>query len=111
MEQSKVDMYILANQTYFPANKIIYLKEKLLTADESKANLLFTVELKSPTTLLIVSLFAGSLGIDRFMMKDVGMGVLKLLTLGVCGVLTIVDWCTVMIRVREQNFNKIMQIL
>ncbi len=34
--------------------------------------------------MLIVSLFAGSLGIDRFMLGETGLGVVKLLTTGGC---------------------------
>ena len=34
----------------------------------------------------------GGLGIDRFMRGQIGMGVLKLLTGGVFGILALVDW-------------------
>lgn len=84
MDQQKVDMYIMSNQKYFPAEKIMYLKEKLLAADEEKMSMISTIELKDPTTILLVSIFLGSLGIDRFMLGDTGMGVLKLLTCGCC---------------------------
>ena len=73
MDQQKVDMYIMSNQKYFPAEKIMYLKEKLLAADEEKMSMISTIELKDPTTILLVSIFLGSLGIDRFMLGDTGM--------------------------------------
>lgn len=111
MDASKVDTYIMANQKYLPTEKIIYVKEKLLTADEQKFNLLTTIEFKDPTTLLLVSIFLGSLGIDRFMLGDTGMGILKLLTVGVCGVLTIIDWFTIQKKTKEYNFNQLMTIL
>ena len=84
---------------------------KLLAADEAKFNLASSVELKDPTTLLLVSIFLGSLGIDRFMLGDIGMGILKLLTLGLCGILTIIDWFTVQKRARELNYSKLIVIL
>lgn len=111
MEQQKIDMYIMTNQKYFPAEKIMYLKDKLRTMDEEKFSLASTVELKEPTTLLLVSLFLGSLGIDRFMIGDTGMGILKLLTCGCCGILTIVDWFTISGKTKEMNFNKLMALL
>lgn len=50
MDQNKVDMYVMTNQKYFPAEKIMYLKEKLAAMDESKFTMVSTVELKDPTT-------------------------------------------------------------
>lgn len=111
MDMQKVDMYIMTNQKYFPAEKIMYLKEKLSTADESKFSLISTIELKDPTTLLLISVFLGALGIDRFMIGDIGMGILKLLTCGLCGVLTIIDWFTISNKTKELNFNNLMTIL
>ena len=111
MDQQKVDMYIINNQKYFPPERIVYLKEKLLSTDESKYMLLTGIELKDPTTLLIVSIFLGSLGIDRFMLKDTGMGVLKLLTCGCCGILTIIDWFSIQKKAQEKNFNTVMTLI
>ena len=45
------------------------------------------------------------------MLGDTGMGVLKLLTGGLCGILTIVDWFTVQNRTRELNFNRLAMVL
>ena len=111
MDQNKVDMYVMTNQKYFPAEKIMYLKEKLAAMDESKFTMVSTVELKDPTTILLVSIFLGSLRIDRFMLGDTGMGILKLLTGGCCGILTIIDWFTVSKKTKELNFNNLMTVL
>ncbi len=111
MDQQKIDMFVMTNQKYFPAEKIMYLKDKLRTMDEQKFSLISTIDFKEPTTILIVSIFLGSLGIDRFMIGDTGMGVLKLLTCGVCGIMTIVDWCTISKKVKEVNFNNVMALI
>lgn len=111
MDQQKIDMFIMTNQKYFPAEKIVYLKDKLRAMDEDKFSLISAVELKDPTTILLVSIFLGSFGIDRFMIGDTGMGILKLLTLGVCGILTIVDWFTISKKVKDLNFNNVMAII
>ncbi|MDY3031520.1 MAG: TM2 domain-containing protein [Clostridia bacterium] len=79
--------------------------------DEDKFSLISAVELKDPTTILLVSIFLGSFGIDRFMIGDTGMGILKLLTVGVCGILTIVDWFTISKKVKDLNFNNVMAII
>ncbi len=111
MDQQKIDMYIMTNQKYFPGEKLVYLKDKLRTMDEEKFGLLSTIELKDPTTILLVSIFLGGLGIDRFMLGETGMGILKLLTAGLCGILTIIDWFTVSNKAKELNFNNVMALL
>lgn len=111
MEQQKIDMYVMTNKKYFPEEKIMYLKDKLSTMDEEKFNLISTIEFKDPNTLLLISIFLGTLGIDRFMLGDTGMGILKLLTAGLCGILTIVDWFTISKRTKELNFNNVMALL
>ena len=111
MDKQKIDFYVMSNQKYFPADKIMFLKEKLATIDESKFSMVSAIELKDPTTNLLISLFLGSFGVDRFMIGETGMGVLKLLTSGLCGILTIVDWFSIQNKTKELNFNKIMAVL
>ena len=111
VDRNKVDMYIMSNMKYFPSEKIMFLREKMYTMDEARFAMLSTVELKDPTMITIISVFLGSLGIDRFMLNDIGLGVLKLLTGGCCGILTIIDWFTVQKKAKEVNFNNVMMML
>ena len=111
VDKQKVDMFLMSNRKYFPSEKMLYLTDKLYKLDENKFSLLSTVELKDPTTLLLISLFLGSLGVDRFMLKETGMGVLKLLTCGCCGIMAIIDWFSVQQKAKEQNFNNVMLLL
>ena len=111
LDQQKVDMYIMTNAKYFPEEKIIYLKEKLRTIDDEKFSLISTMAMKDPTTLLLVSIFVGYLGIDRFMLGETGMGILKLFTAGCCGILYIVDLFSIAKKAKEYNFNKVMCLI
>lgn len=111
MDTSKIDMYVMTNQKYLPAEKIVFIKEKLKNVDEERFALISSVEFKDPTTILLISLFLGTFGVDRFMLGETGMGVLKLLTGGLCGILTIIDWFSVQKKAKENNFNKLMAIL
>ena len=110
-DQQKVDMYMVTNQKYFPEEKRFILKEKLLALEDDKFSTVSMLELKDPTTILLVSLFLGTLGIDGFMLGDTGIGILKLLTAGCCGILTIIDWFGVQKKARELNFNKVMTLV
>ena len=80
MDEQTVEQYLLANQKFFPQEKILFLKEKLLNLNEKQFSLLYSMDLKDPLILLIVSIFLGNLGIDRFMLNDTTLGVLKLIT-------------------------------
>jgi len=40
---------------------------------------------------LIMSIFFGWIGVDRFIMGHVGLGILKLITLGGCGIWWLID--------------------
>jgi len=46
---------------------------------------------KSKTTALIISILLGELGIDRFYLGYTGLGILKLITAGGCGIWWLVD--------------------
>lgn len=111
MDKSRVDMYMLTNSKYFETSALPMIRSRLENLSDDSFNLLQTIELKDPTVLLIISIFLGTLGIDRFFIGDIGMGILKLLTGGLCGILTIIDWFLIMKRTKEKNLEKIMGII
>lgn len=111
MEAQKVDMFIMTNAKFFESYQINGIRERLIAIDDSKWAMISTVQLKDPTISLIVSILAGSFGIDRFLIGDTGMGIGKLLTCGGLGIWTIIDWFLIMGATREKNMQKIQQLL
>ncbi len=111
MDAQKVDMFIMANAKYFDSFQINMIRERLLAVDDAKWVMISTQQFKEPSTMLIISILAGSLGIDRFMLGDTGLGIGKLLTCGGLGIWTIVDWFMIQKATKEKNMQKIQQFL
>ena len=66
-EQS-VERYLFLNSTFFPQEKVSQIKDKLLS-NESVFNRARLMTLKDPNTLLLISVFVGQLGVDRFLIN------------------------------------------
>ncbi len=111
MEAQKVDMFIMTNAKFFENYQINAIRERLLAMDDSKWGMVSTMQFKDPTVSLIVSILVGSLGIDRFIIGDTGLGIGKLLTCGGLGIWAIIDWFLIMPATREKNMQKIQPFL
>lgn len=107
MDAQKVDMFMMTKSKYFESHQLVQIRERLLQMDDSNWGMLQTVQFKDPTTSLIVSILAGGLGIDRFMIGDTGLGIAKLLTCGGLGIWTIIDLFMIMGATRERNLQKL----
>ena len=74
---------------------------------DNKSDRILSTSFRNPTTVLILAIFLGGYGVDRFMLGQVGLGILKILTLGGLGIWTIVDWFTAKNRTYKYNNNKL----
>lgn len=111
MDASKVDMYLMANSKYFEGSEISRIRTRLLQMDENEWSRIMFLQFQDPTMMLLVSIFGGNLGIDRFMIGDTGMGIGKLLTCGGLGVWYVVDLFMIMGATREKNMQKLANAL
>ena len=66
MDANQIDQFLALNSENLPEEKINELRELLADADDNKANLLNAISLKGKTMMLIISIFLGSYGVDRF---------------------------------------------
>jgi len=110
MEQNKIDMFTATMSGKFPAEKLMLMRNQLEKVDDNKFMIIQSLEYKDPTTILIVSILIGGLGVDRFMLGQTGMGIGKLLTCGGFGIWTIIDWFTIKKTTQELNFQKFTQV-
>ena len=53
---------------------------------------------KSFVTALLLSFFLGALGVDRFYLGYVGLGIVKLLTFGGLGIWALIDFIMIALR-------------
>lgn len=110
MDENKIATYLASNLRMFPADKISRLRAKMAQADDSRYISFLSVKLKDPTEMFFISLFLGEIGVDRFMLGEVGMGILKLLTGGLCGILWIIDLIRIPGKTRQYNFDRVMDV-
>lgn len=91
-----------------------------------KASQVFAMaDFKDPTTMLIISIFLGGFGVDRFMIGDTGIGAAKLvayiviifLTIILCGIPAILFFCFyidcffIQDATRDKNYEKLMNTI
>ncbi len=111
MDLQKVDLFLSVNSENFPPQNLPFIRERLQNLDENKWIMLQSMQFKKPTTSLLISIFLGSYGIDRFMIGDTGLGVGKLLTCGGMGIWTIIDWFKIQDATRNVNYQKLLTLL
>jgi TM2 domain-containing membrane protein YozV len=111
MDQSKINMFISSMQDRLPRESMLLIVQQLKELDDEKFALLHSVNYRNPTNVLIVSIFLGGLGIDRFLLDQPGLGVLKLLTCGGFGIWALIDWFLIMDLTKQYNYKKLNRIV
>lgn len=119
MEQKQADQLIMIHSSKLAPEYIETIRERLVNVDYTQGAIIFN-DLKDPTLALILSIIVGELGIDRFYIGDVGLGVGKLLVFLIVGTITcftlfwvwwLVDLFLIMGATRKKNSEKIMMQL
>ena len=87
---------------------VLALRQSLETAPDANYSLIMATPVKSHMTTLILSIFLGGLGVDRFYVGDTGLGIAKLLF----GWLTLGLWPFIDIflcykKARQDNMKKL----
>jgi len=90
--------------------EIVEMTASLTKAQRHKFMELFQRESLNPVEVFGWNMWLGFLGIDRFIVGDIGLGILKLVTLGGLGIWQIVDCFLIGNRARDRNFDTAMDI-
>ncbi len=106
METQKVDLFFATHGSKFPADRMALIYQQLQKLDDSKFTVLQSMPFSDPVIMLVVSLLVGVLGVDRMLLGQVGLGILKLITFGGLGIWAFVDWFLIMNMTRDYNYKK-----
>lgn len=109
MDADKIDKFLLANEHKFPEYKIPI--NKLLNLSPEKETLLLTTPFKSPGKILLASIFLGVVGLDRFLIGDIGKGICKLITGGGFGLWWLIDLFRITGATKRKNMEKMEKVL
>ncbi|WP_253694552.1 hypothetical protein [Treponema sp. OMZ 791] len=63
MDANKIDMFFVSNGKKLPSEKAAIIREKMATIDDSRYATISSVEMKDPTTMLLISIFLGRLAL------------------------------------------------
>ena len=131
MEEKKAQDVLLSNLSLIPKDKVLVFKEALNRADDDCYEKLLQTPVKNPTTVLLLSIFLGWAGVDRFFIKDIAVGVIKLLFIPIVFLLAVffldpiwIEFCTLIYYifliidiffcyadVKKKNYKKMMSVL
>lgn len=99
----KVGSELGKNRINEEMQQIAMFKKNLSNEERLQFDLQFASHKKNPVTALVLGLLLGGLGIDRFYIGHVGLGVLKLVTLGGLLIWASLDWFLIMEATRRRN--------
>lgn len=113
MNNSALIMITSAWGNKIPSEATFMLQGRLEKIPEDKIQVLSFIPLKDPIIGLILGLFFGALSVDRFYKGDIGLGILKFLSIFiVIGIFwALADLYFVWQGIKKDNLNKINQQL
>lgn len=110
MEEVKVLNFIEQKKDYlFPNDKYseAQVEEALELAPDTFELTMNAIPFKDPSVVKAISFFVGSIGVDRFYLGDVKMGILKYFSFGGIGIWWIKDIISAKSRCRAYNCKKL----
>ena len=105
--------FLISLQGKIGVNELIATQGRLDKIPDDKITSLALVELKNPIIGLVLGLFFGGFGVDRFYKGDIGLGILKFLSIFIAigFIWVVVDWFLVYKGIQRDNFMKLNMVL
>ena len=105
MDKNQVDQLMVTLASKVPSESLNQIRQHLEHAQDFYGAQVAIAQMKDPIIVLVISLFVGYLGIDRFYLGDTGMGIGKLLTGGGCGIWALIDLFLIMGAAKQKNME------
>jgi hypothetical protein len=110
MDAEKVNLFIATKGDNFPVESLPIIRERLMNMASENEMAIMATDYTNPVLAIILSIVVGELGIDRFLIGDIGLGIGKLLTGGGCGIWWLIDLFLIMDATKRKNFEKFMTV-
>ena len=122
----EAQMLMMTYGKYFKPIRIQEVKAIIEQLGTDKATPVFAMaDFKDPTTILLISIFLGGFGVDRFMIGDTNLGIIKLvayiviifLTILLCGIPAFLFFCFyidcffIQDATRDKNYEKLINTI
>ncbi|MCH5179014.1 MAG: TM2 domain-containing protein [Prevotellaceae bacterium] len=111
MVKERVDAFLLTTEECFSPTDISMIRMRMESAADEKWALLEKIDFRSPQTALMLSIFGGPIGVDRFYIGDTLLGLIKTITCGGLFVWAFVDQFLIIKATRERNLRLLMEVL
>lgn len=106
-----ISRFVMENSKMFKPEDFAVIRGLLPELSDYELQVLSGTYFRDPTMMLVLSILVGELGVDRFLLGDTGLGVLKLITAGGLGIWWLIDIFTVDRRTKEYNFKQFNEAL
>lgn len=112
MDEQMLNQILVTQADKYPYMSLLNLKSQILSSGIDPTTLqMMMAQAKDPILVLILSIFLGGFGVDRFYIGDIGLGFGKLLTCGGLYFWWLIDLFLIMDATKEKNLQQLTMAL
>lgn len=112
MDEQMLNQILVTQADKYPYMSLLNLKSQILNSGIDPTTLqMMMAQAKDPILVLILSIFLGGFGVDRFYIGDIGLGFGKLLTCGGLYFWWLIDLFLIMDATKEKNLLQLTMAL
>ena len=112
MDEQMLNQILVTQADKYHYMSLLNLKSQILNSGIDPTTLqMMMAQAKDPILVLILSIFLGGFGVDRFYIGDIGLGFGKLLTCGGLYFWWLIDLFLIMDATKEKNLQQLTMAL